>query len=51
MQPATQGTLVYLNAGETLDPWLARVEGLGGQVSLSDLADSIRSGRIRSELA
>lgn len=34
MQPATQGTLVYLNAGENLDPWLARVEGLGGQVAL-----------------
>lgn len=33
MQPAAQGTLVYLNAGETLDPWLARAEAAGGRVA------------------
>lgn len=32
MQPAAHGTLVYLNAGETLEPWLSRVETAGGRV-------------------
>lgn len=34
LQPAAQGTVVYLNAGERLAPWLARVPGLGGEVVL-----------------
>ncbi len=34
MQPAAQGTLVYLNAGQTLEPWLARVAAAGGRVVL-----------------
>lgn len=34
MQPADQGTLVYLNAGPTLEPWLSRVESAGGRVAL-----------------
>lgn len=34
MQPADQGTLVYLNAGETLEPWLSRVEAAGGRLAL-----------------
>lgn len=35
MQPSAQGTLVYLNAGETLDPWLVRAEAAGGRVAQS----------------
>lgn len=31
-QPAAQGTLIYLNAGPSLDAWLARVPPAGGQV-------------------
>lgn len=31
-EPALQGTLVYLNAGEMLDPILARVDKAGGKV-------------------
>ncbi|WP_374409356.1 VOC family protein [Hydrogenophaga sp.] len=34
MQPAAQGTLVYLNAGDALEPWLSRVEAAGGRVAL-----------------
>lgn len=34
MRPADQGTLVYLNAGKTLEPWLSRVEAAGGRVTL-----------------
>ena len=34
MQPAAQGTLVYLNAGETLEPWLSRIEAAGGHLAL-----------------
>ncbi|MFP8780095.1 VOC family protein [Hydrogenophaga sp. RWCD_12] len=34
MQPSAQGTLVYLNAGETLEPWLSRVEAAGGRLAL-----------------
>ena len=34
MQPAAQGTLVYLNAGETLEPWLSRIEAAGGPLAL-----------------
>lgn len=33
MQPAAQGTLVYLNAGDALDPWLSRAESAGGRVA------------------
>lgn len=32
MQPSAQGTLVYLNAGEALDPWIARAEAAGGRL-------------------
>ena len=31
--PAVNGTLIYLNAGPSLDAVLARVEGLGGRVT------------------
>ena len=32
-QPSTSGTLVYLNAGPSLDAVLARVEAAGGRVT------------------
>jgi len=32
LQPAAQGTLVYLNAGDTLAPWIARAEAAGGRI-------------------
>ena len=38
MEPATQGTFVYLNGGEDLSVPLSRVEAAGGQ-SLSDKID------------
>lgn len=31
--PAQNGTLVYLNAGPSLDPVLARVDALGGRIT------------------
>ena len=34
MKPAENGTLVYLNAGESLDALLARVEPAGGKVAM-----------------
>ena len=34
LQPSEQGTLVYLNAGETLEPWLSRLEAAGGRLAL-----------------
>ena len=33
-QPSADGTLVYLNAGSSLDAWLARVPAAGGRVAL-----------------
>ena len=33
-QPSANGTLVYLNAGSSLDAWLARVTAAGGSVAL-----------------
>lgn len=33
-EPSDKGTLVYLNAGPSLDAWLARVPAAGGQIAL-----------------
>ncbi len=37
-QPSTQGTLIYLNAGEDLTPFLERVETSGGKVMMPKTA-------------
>ena len=31
-QPSAQGAIVYLNAGPSIDAWLARARGAGGRV-------------------
>jgi len=43
--PSTQGTLVYLNAGDDLDGALSRVEAAGGKVVMgaTHLSDEIGS--------
>jgi hypothetical protein len=34
MKPSDTGTVVYLNAGASLDAWLSRVQAAGGSVAL-----------------
>mgnify|MGYP001306030698 CR=1 FL=1 len=38
IEPSTKGTTVYLNGGEDLSPYLARVESAGGQIILPKTA-------------